>query len=70
MQAVLDIDDAPVIFISGYGREDLIVRAFDREAVDDVVKPFSPTELTARIRAALYWVRIAGRPVRITACMC
>ena len=53
MQAILDIDDVPVIFISAYGREDLVARAFDRGAADYVVKPFSPTELAARIRAAL-----------------
>ena len=53
MQAILDIADVPVIFISAYGREELIARAFDHGAVDYVVKPFSPTELTARIRAAL-----------------
>ncbi len=43
----------PVIFISVHGREELIARAFDHGAVDYVVKPFSPTELAARIRAAL-----------------
>ena len=53
MQAMLEIADVPVIFISAYGREDLVARAFDRGAADYVVKPFSPTELTARIRAAL-----------------
>ena len=53
MQAILEIEDVPVIFISAYGREDLVARAFDQGAADYVVKPFSPTELTARIRAAL-----------------
>ena len=53
MQSMLDIADVPVIFISAYGREDLIARALDQGAADYVVKPFSPTELTARIRAAL-----------------
>ena len=53
MQAILNIADVPVIFISAYGREDLVARAFDQGAVDYVVKPFSPTELAARIRAAL-----------------
>lgn len=43
----------PVIFLSAYGQEDAIARAFDAGASDYVVKPFSPTELTARIRAAL-----------------
>ena len=45
--------DVPVIFLSAYGRDELIARAFDMGAVDYVVKPFSPTELAARIRAAL-----------------
>ena len=53
MQALLELADVPVIFISAYGREDLVARAFDQGAVDYVVKPFSPTELAARIRAAL-----------------
>ncbi len=53
MQEILEIADVPVIFLSAYGRDDLIARAFDMGAVDYVVKPFSPTELTARIGAAL-----------------
>ena len=53
MQAIRAVADVPVIFISAYGREDLIARAMDMGAVDYVVKPFSQTELAARIRAAL-----------------
>ena len=53
MRSVRGIADVPVIFLSAYGREDLVARAFDMGAVDYVVKPFSPTELVARIRAAL-----------------
>ena len=53
MQDLLGISHVPVIFISAYGREDLVARAFDAGAVDYMVKPFSPTELAARIRAAL-----------------
>ena len=53
MKDILDVADVPVIFLSVYGREDLIARAFDMGAADYVVKPFSPTELSARIRAAL-----------------
>ena len=53
MKDILDKADMPVIFLSAYGREELIARAFDMGAVDYVVKPFSPTELAARIRAAL-----------------
>ena len=53
MNRILKIADVPVIFVSVYGQDDVIVRAFDMGAVDYVVKPFSPTELAARIRAAL-----------------
>ena len=53
MKEILGAGDVPVIFVSAYGRDELIARAFDMGAVDYVVKPFSPTELAARIRAAL-----------------
>ena len=53
MKDILDMADVPVIFLSAYGRDELIARAFDMGATDYVVKPFSPTELSARIRAAL-----------------
>ena len=53
MKDILDVADVPVIFLSAYGREDQIARAFDMGAADYVVKPFSATELSARIRAAL-----------------
>ena len=53
MRDILQAGDLPVIFLSAYGRDELIARAFDMGAVDYVVKPFSPTELSARIRAAL-----------------
>ena len=45
--------DVPVIFLSAYGRDELIADAFEQGAADYVVKPFSPTELSARIKAAL-----------------
>ena len=53
MQEIVEKADVPVIFLSAYGHEDAIARAFDNGATDYVVKPFSPTELTARIRATL-----------------
>ncbi|MCY3801050.1 MAG: ATP-binding protein [Chloroflexi bacterium] len=53
MEDIFEVADVPVIFISAYGREELVARAFDHGAADYVVKPFSSTELTARIRAAL-----------------
>ncbi len=53
MQELSQTSNAPVIFLSAYGQEEVIARAFDAGAADYVVKPFSPTELAARIRAAL-----------------
>ena len=53
MKDMLALAEAPVIFLSAYGQEEHISRALDNGAVDYVVKPFSPTELLARIRAAL-----------------
>ena len=53
MKQVPQLADLPVIFISGYGRDETIARAFESGAVDYIVKPFSPTELVARVQAAL-----------------
>ena len=53
MQDIVRKIDVPVIILSAYGHEDAIVRAFDSGATDYIVKPFSPSELTARIRAIL-----------------
>ncbi len=53
MERVPEMADLPVLFISGYGRDETIARALEAGAVDYIVKPFSPTELTARVRAAL-----------------
>ena len=53
MKSLPALSDRPVIFLSGYGRDETIARALEVGAVDYVVKPFSPTELVARIEAAL-----------------
>ena len=58
LEQVPELSDIPVIFISAYGRDETIVRALDAGAADYIVKPFSPSELTARVRAALR--RVAG----------
>ena len=62
MRDILKTADVPVIFLSAYGGEELVAQAFEQGAADYVVKPFSPTELTARIRAALR-KRVADEPV-------
>ena len=53
MRSIREMADVPVIFISAYGQDQVIARAFEMGAADYVVKPFSPTELVARIQAAL-----------------
>ena len=50
---VPELSDLPVIFISAYGRDETVARALESGAADYIVKPFSPTELAARVRAAL-----------------
>jgi len=53
LKTVPEMAHLPVIFISAYGREETIAKALECGAADDLVKPFSATELTARIRSAL-----------------
>lgn len=53
MQLLHKDSDVPVIFLSGSGRDENIVRALEMGASDYIVKPFSPTELIARIETIL-----------------
>ena len=53
MKNILKSTALPVIFLSAYGQENLIAKAFDMGAADYMVKPFSPTELAARISSVL-----------------
>ena len=53
MGQVPELADVPVIFISGYGRDETVAKALNSGAADYLVKPFSATELVARVRAAL-----------------
>ena len=61
MGEILAITDVPVIFVSAYGRDEVIAQAFSKGASDYIVKPFSPTELVARIRAALRRRDVVGQ---------
>jgi two-component system KDP operon response regulator KdpE len=45
--------DMPIIVLSAVGEDDQKVRALEEGADDYVVKPFSPPELVARLRAVL-----------------
>ena len=52
MQQLLAVARVPVVFISAYEDHALVTRALGAGAIDYVIKPFSPAELVARIRAA------------------
>ena len=60
MRQMKSMMDIPVIFLSAYGQDQVIAQAFEAGAADYVSKPFSSTELVARIRAELR--RVAGPP--------
>ena len=60
-----ELAELPVIFISGYGRDETIARALEIGAADYIVKPFSPTELAARVRAALRRSHEPATPFRV-----
>ena len=55
LQRVLKLTDSPVLLLSGRGAnpERDIALAFETGADDYIAKPFSPTELVARVGAAL-----------------
>ena len=53
MDKMFRIERAPVIFLSAYVQDEIIARAFESGAVDYVTKPFSSTELVARVRGAM-----------------
>ncbi len=57
--SVPELANLPVVFISGYGRDETIAEVLKAGAADYLVKPFSATELTARVGAAL---RRVSRP--------
>ncbi len=61
MGDLLAVSRIPVIFLSAYGRDEVVARVLEQGATDYIVKPFSPTELVARVRAAL---RRFGDPER------
>ena len=61
MRDILSISGIPVIYLSVYGRDEVVAGALEAGATDYIVKPFSPTELVARVRAAL---RRQGEPHR------
>ena len=53
MRDILSVSEVPVIFLSAYGKDVVVARILEEGATDYIVKPFSPTELVARVKAAL-----------------
>ncbi len=53
MRNIRHVSDAPIIFLSANDQEENIVKALSMGADDYIVKPFSPTELVARVAASL-----------------
>ena len=53
MENVPELADVPLILLSAYGRDQIVARALEAGADDYIVKPFSPTELVARIETVL-----------------
>ena len=54
------ITDAPIIFVAGHGWDQQIGRAFELGVFDYIAKPFTSTELLARIDVALRKRSAAG----------
>ena len=65
MESVPEMADLPVIFISGYSRDETIAKALQKGAADYIVKPFSPTELVARVQAVLRRFVEPSQPFRL-----
>ena len=62
LEQIPELSEVPVIFLSAYGRDQVIARALEAGADDYIVKPFSSTELVARIQVALRRRGPADRP--------
>ncbi len=53
MERIRELIDAPVIFLSEHADDEDVAQVFEMGADDYIVKPYSPAELVARVRAAL-----------------
>ena len=63
MGRIREVSDVPIIFLSANDQEENVVKALSMGAEDYVVKPFSSTELLARVASSLRKRRGAGANV-------
>ena len=62
MKASEDLKDIPVVFLSAKGQDSEIQSGLEAGAEEYLLKPFSPDQLTARVRAIL--AKFGKRPAR------
>ncbi len=60
MGRIREVSEAPIIFLSANDQEENVVKALKMGADDYIVKPFSSTELLARVASSLRKRRAAG----------
>jgi len=65
MKRIQKIRPIPVIFVTARDKEQEKIRSLELGADDYIVKPFSPEELSARIRAVLRRSNAGSEPERI-----
>jgi DNA-binding response OmpR family regulator len=50
LRSMKSLDETPIVMLTAAGEEREVVRGFDLGANDYIIKPFSPAELTARLK--------------------
>ncbi len=65
MERIREVSKAPIIFLSANDQEENVVKALEMGADDYMIKPFSSTELLARIESSLRKQRPVDTPVPI-----
>ena len=63
MERIRGVSEAPIIFLSANDQEENVVKALEMGADDYVIKPFSSTELLARIASSLRKRRTVDTPM-------
>ncbi|MGD8281685.1 MAG: response regulator [Gemmatimonadota bacterium] len=54
LRAIERLDDVPIVMLTGLGGEADVIRGLELGANDYMLKPFSPTELLARVRRLVF----------------